>query len=152
MNVICGRNNAIYLRSLINLYSPRRGIGSSCRVGVTPLRRNYTSGLRWPRVSQPWMLFPAPLIQLLLRKEMLLLQLIPIILPMTVFVCHQCIILDFHDLFFLLICNFFIQCRSFYFDFDASAASVCIFVLFAWFFLGVICHFDAVTPVKSPTK
>ena len=32
-------------------------------------------------------------------------------------------------------CNFFIQCRSFYFDFDASAASVCIFVLwldFSW--------------------
>ena len=53
---------------------------------------------------------------------------------------------------FLLICNFFIQCRSFYFDFDASTASVCIFVLFAWFILGVICHFDAATPVKLPTK
>ena len=60
--------------------------------------------------------------------------------------------LTFTICFFLLICNFFIRCRSFYFNFDASDASVCIFVLFAWFFLGVICQFDAATPVKSPTK
>ena len=58
-------SNSAFLKAI---QSPRRGIGSSCRVGVTPLRRNYTSGLRWPRVPQPWMLFPAPLTQLHLQK------------------------------------------------------------------------------------
>ena len=131
--------------------SPRRGIGSSCRVGVTPLRRNYTSGLRWPRVPQPWMLsrlrspnspyeskcfsssyFPSP--SLWLSSSVANASFL------TFTIC-------FFYWFVTSLSNVVVFTLILIFD-----ASVCIFVLFAWLFLDVICHLDAATPVKSLNK